>query len=336
MSTLYPAVKALGEGLCDRIFYLTAKASTRREAFSAAGKLFEAGAELRTVTLHAKEQMCLREGGCRSGGISCCNPSDCPYAKGYYDRVSGALFSLLGARHGFTRSLLREAGNQYRVCPYELSLDLSEFCEIIICDYNYAFDPTVYLRRYFDGEEGERGQYVFLVDEAHNLPDRARDMYSMQLEETLFEAVYARVDPEADPELETALGSFLMAMRRLGRLCTENRHKDEDGSENGYYLNRAPLEHFQAVVQTARGRLEQFMRGAPAHPLTESLTELSGQLRRYLQLAECYDSRFLTYMQLSRGEVTVQLFCLDPSGVLDVAMNRARATVLFSATLAPR
>ncbi|MBQ8358065.1 MAG: ATP-dependent DNA helicase [Clostridia bacterium] len=335
MSGLYPAVKAVGEGLCDRIFYLTAKASTRREAFAAAGKLFAAGADLRTVVLHAKEQMCLRTGGCREGGVSRCNPADCPFAKGYYDRVNGALFALLGARHGFTRGLITEAGNQYRVCPYELSLDLSEFCEIIICDYNYAFDPAVYLRRYFDPEEGERGEYVFLVDEAHNLPDRARDMYSMRLEAGPFEAVYARVDPAADPALEEALGGFLIAMRRLGRLCTENRQKNEDGSENGYYLNRAPLENFNEIVRTAKGKLEQFIKGLPAHPLAEQITELTGQLRRFLSLTECYDSRFLTYIELIQGRVTVQIFCLDPAGVLDTAMNRARAAVLFSATLAP-
>ncbi len=335
MSTLYPAVKALGEGLCDRIFYLTAKASTRREAFSAAGRLFAAGARLRAVTLHAKEQMCLREGGCRQGGASCCNPKDCPFARGYYDRSRDAVFSLLGARHGYTRALILDAAKRYRVCPYELSLDLSEFCEIIICDYNYAFDPSVYLRRYFDSEEGERGQYVFLVDEAHNLPDRARDMYSIRLCAEPFEAAYAKVDPQEDPELEGALGGFVMGLHRLSALCTENRHKSEDGSENGYYLNRAPLQNFGNLVQDVRGKLEQFQRTHTEHPLAEQLRDLIAQLRRYAFLSECYDSRFLTYVELVQGHVSVQIFCLDPAGVLDTAMNRARSVVLFSATLTP-
>lgn len=335
MSTLYPAVKALGEGLCDRIFYLTAKASTRREAFAAAGKLFAAGARLRTVTLHAKEQMCLREGGCRERGVSRCNPKDCPYARGYYDRVREALFALIGSHHGYTRALMCETAKQYRVCPYELSLDLSEFCEIIICDYNYVFDPAVYLRRYFDGEVGERGEYVFLVDEAHNLPDRARDMYSARMEAGPFESVYAKVDPQEDPELEGALGGFLMGLHRLSGLCTENRHKSEDGSENGYYLNRAPLEKFNALVQSTKGKLEQLQRANATHAPTEELRELLALLRRYMFLTECYDSRFLTYVELIEGRISVQIFCLDPAGVLDIAMNRARAVVLFSATLAP-
>ncbi|MBE6702878.1 MAG: ATP-dependent DNA helicase [Ruminococcaceae bacterium] len=335
MSALYPAVKALGEGLCDRIFYLTAKASTRREAFAAAGKLFAAGAILRTVTLHAKEQMCLREGGCRSGGVSRCNSKDCPYAKGYYDRSRDAIWALLSANHGFTASLITQAGKQHRVCPYELSLDLSEYCEIIICDYNYAFDPAVYLRRYFDANEGERGEYVFLVDEAHNLPDRARDMYSMRLSAQPFEAVYARVEPDADPLLEEALGGFLIAMRRLAGLCTENRQKNENGTENGYYLNRKPLMNFLETVSKTKGKLERFQKKNPGHGLTEAITELVSLLRQFLSLSECYDDRFLTYIEMLESRVTVQIFCLDPAGVLNVAMGRARAAVFFSATMAP-
>ena len=334
MSALYPTVKAMGEGYCDRIFYLTAKNATAREAYAAAGKLFEAGAMLRTVTLRAKEQMCLREGGCREGGVSHCNSRDCPYAKGYYDRALEAVSALLRDKHGFPSSLIREAGRQYRICPYELSLDLSEFCEIIICDYNYAFDPAVYLRRYFD-EDGERGRYVFLVDEAHNLPDRARDMYSLRLAFEPFEAIYARVEPDADPELEAALGGFLMSMRRLGKLCTENRQRNEDGSESGYYLNRQPLMNFQETVSTTREQLERFLRKQTQHSLYEPLSELLALLRRYLSLSECYDDRFLTYVELLSGRVSVQLFCLDPAGVLDVAMHRAVSTVFFSATLAP-
>ena len=335
ISTLYPAVKSLGEGLCDRIFYLTPKASTRREAYAAAGKLFAAGARLRTVVLHAKEQMCLCDEGCRAGAVSRCNPELCPYARGYYDRAPAAVFELLSVANGFPRNTILSMAKKHRVCPYELSLDLSEFCEIIICDYNYAFAPDVYLRRYFDASEGERGSYVFLVDEAHNLPDRARDMYSMRLSAAPFEAVYARVDADTDAELETILGGFLIGFRRLAELCTENRHKSEDGSENGYYINRAPLENFAELVKITRGKLDAFLKAQPDHALAEPLTDLSGQLRRYVMLSEYYDGHFLTYLELLEGRIAAQLFCLDPSGVLHSAMGRARSTVLFSATFTP-
>ncbi|MBO7342022.1 MAG: hypothetical protein J6U87_04995, partial [Clostridia bacterium] len=169
--------------------------------------------------------MCAHPEGCRAGASSRCNPDACPFARGYYDSVDGAITELLSTRHGFPKSILCEVAQKHRVCPYELSLDLSERCEIIICDYNYAFAPDVYLRRYFDAQEGERGEYVFLVDEAHNLPDRARDMYSVQLGVAPFEAAYAKLDPHEDSELEGVLGSYLMSMRRLGALCTEHREK---------------------------------------------------------------------------------------------------------------
>lgn len=334
MSTLYPAVKALGEGHCDRIFYLTAKASTRREAYAAAGKLFEAGARLRTVVLYAKEQMCLREGGCRTGSHSHCNPSDCPYARGYYDRISNATFDLLGRQNGFPRGTLIETAKQYRICPYELSLDLSEFCEIIICDYNYVFDPAVYLRRYFDSD-GERGDYAFLIDEAHNLPDRMRDIYTMRLSQEPFETVYAKVDPMTEPDLEAALGGLLIAMHRLSALCTENRQKHEDGTESGYYLNRAPLEKFNETLLTVRGKLEGILKKLPEHPMAEQITELLGELRRFLALAECYDSRFLTYVELLHDKIGVQTVCLDPAGLIDTAMHRAKSVIAFSATFSP-
>lgn len=335
MSTLYPAVKAIGAGHCDRVFYLTAKASVRREAFAAAAKLYEAGSRLRTVMLYAKEQMCAHPDGCRNGAVSRCEPESCPFARGYYDRAPAAVRELLSARHGFPQSIINEVAKKYRVCPYELSLDLSQHCEIIICDYNYAFSPDVYLRRYFDAVEGERGEYVFLVDEAHNLPDRARDMYSVRLEFAPVEALYARIDPITDSDLEALIGGFVMQMRRLGALCTENRVKHEDGSESGYYLNRAPLSTIVGAADDLRRALDAFLKKTPTHPLALELQELLSALRRFVSLSEYYDERFLTYVQLVRGALALEIFCLDPSGVLQSAMGRARSTILFSATFQP-
>ena len=335
MSTLYPAVKALGAGYCDRIFYLTAKASVRREAYAAAGKLFAAGAKLRTVVLHAKEQMCLNEGGCRRGNQSRCNPEECPFARGYYDRVDAALATLLTTANGYPRTLITDVATKHRVCPYELSLDLSLYCEIIICDYNYVFDPAVYLRRFFDENEGERGAYTFLVDEAHNLPDRARDMYSARLAAAPFEEVLASVDPMADEKLEEALGGFVTCLRRMATLCTENHQKHEDGTESGYYLNREPLLPFIEAALQCRRALEAFCKTNAAHPLFDALSGLSAELKCFLTVADYYDGRFLTFAELLHGAFTIQLYCLDPSGVLNSATARARAAVFFSATLTP-
>lgn len=335
MSTLYPAVKAVGEGHCDRVFYLTAKASVRREAYAASAKLYEAGSRLRTVMLYAKEQMCAHPDGCRDGAVSRCNPDACPFARGYYDRARDAIRELLADRHGFPQSIVMQVARKHRVCPYELSLDLSEHCEVIICDYNYAFSPDVYLRRYFSIEDGECGNYVFLVDEAHNLPDRARDMYSAKLTLTPFEEIYARIDPIEDSELEKLLGGWLMGMRRLSALCTEHHEKHEDGTQSGYYLNRAPLQNATEEMSRMRRELDAFVKKQPTHPLAAELAELSALLRRFYGLSEYYDDRFLTYVQLDHGVLTLEIFCLDPAGVMHAAMGRARSTVLFSATFQP-
>ena len=100
----------------------------------------------------------------------------CPYAKGHFDRVNEAAFDLIHDCEQITREKLAACAKKYKVCPFELSLDVSYWVDAIICDYNYVFDPHVRLQRYF--ADGERGEYIFLVDEAHNLVERAREMYS--------------------------------------------------------------------------------------------------------------------------------------------------------------
>ena len=335
VSALYPAVRAVGEGTCDKIFYLTAKASTAAEAFRAARKLHGSGAQMRTVVLSAKEQVCLcpafREGGRRLA--DCCNAIDCPYAAGYYDRVDNALWELLRGAHGYSRTLLVETAKRHRVCPYELSLDLSECCELIICDYNYVFDPAVCLRRYF-GFDAPAGQnYVFLVDEAHNLPDRARDIYSATLSRLACERLYAKL-PEED-ELNAPLEELILALRSLRRLCRDTLRRDGEGQECGYYLTRPPIPGLAERVLALHTACEGWLRRMREHPLEGAVRELDDVLREYLAVAEVYDERFLTYAEISGGDSTVRLCCLDPSHLLDLSMRRARASVLFSATLTP-
>ena len=335
MSVLYPSVRALGEGKCDKIFYLTAKASTAAEAFHAARRLHESGARMRSVTLTAKEQVCLcpayREEGRRL--TDCCNSIDCPYAAGYYDRVDNALHDLLGHAHGYSRSLITETAKRHRVCPYELSLDLSELCELIICDYNYVFDPAVCLRRYFGFEAPTGQQYVFLVDEAHNLPDRARDIYSATLSRRLLERVYAKL-PQAD-ELNESFEKLILTMRGLRKLCRETLRTEENGEESGYYLTRAPIPNFAELVRDLHEECDGWLRHSREHPLRPDVQEAADAMRDFLTVAEYYDERFLTYVELSGGDSTVKLYCIDPSHVLDLSMRRARSAVLFSATLTP-
>lgn len=338
VSTLYPAIKALGDGACNKVFYLTAKASTRREAFAAAKQIFDAGAKFKTVILWAKEQICknpaakLRASGERLSAF--CNADDCELAAGYYDRVDGAIFELLSRRNGFSRSAVEETAAAYRICPYELSLDLSEFCDLIICDYNYVFDPSVYLRRYFSPEALRAPEPIFLIDEAHNLPDRARDMYSAGLNRSAFEQVYSHIDGR-ESTLNPLLEDIILHMRKLKTLCRDNLTKDAQGNEQGFWLSREPLDGFNEKIRLASLKITAWLHGHRKHPLSHELEALSVMLGRFVCILDCYDERFYTYVEISGGDTLVRLFCLDPSHAIDLCLRRAASSVMFSATLTP-
>ena len=208
ISALFPAIKALGEGKLERIFYLTARTVGRAVAEKACADLRQAGLRLRTLTLTAKEKVCVQEG-------QPCDPLTCPFARGYYDRRRPAMRDAL-AREDLTRPVIEAVSREHQVCPFELSLDLSSWVEVVVCDYNYVFDPRVYLRRHFAEEPGD---YAFLVDEAHNLVDRAREMFSADLE-TREIADVRRALKQAVPRCARALTRLSSALRKLARPAT--------------------------------------------------------------------------------------------------------------------
>ena len=336
LSALYPAVRCLGEGRLDKIFYLTAKATTRREAYRASGQLFEAGAHLRTIVLTAREQLCRNEAAkCDPTGISRhCNPMDCPYAKGFYDRSANAVCHALSTQSGFDRSAVLRFAKEFHVCPYEFQLELSEFCDIVICDYNYAFDPQVYLRRYFMSQAVDENKYVFLIDEAHNLFDRACAMYSASLGSDAIEKALQAL-PSAEEKLRTALEKLLITMQGFRRLCKDTVQKDENGEESGYYLNRGGMESFYPTVTASRRAAEDYPHMHPNAPETPTVYELASTLKRFEKISEYYDERFLTFILMEKGVYTLRLICLDPSRILDACQSRAVSSVLFSATMTP-
>lgn len=336
VSALYPAVRALGEGYCDRIFYLTAKASTRREAFRASADIYAAGTHLRTIVLGSRERLCQNDAAKQDKvGISRhCNPKDCPYAVGFYDKFGAALCELLQAQKGYPISTVESTAKKYGICPYEFQLEMAEFCDTLICDYNYVFDPQIYLRRFFDSEARAGERYVFLIDEAHNLGDRACDMYSVVLQNTQIEAVIPLI-PENEEKVLKALRRIETTMHGMCRLCEENTAKDADGVPHGYYLSRNPMESFVRTVCDARAVLESRLRTLRGEPFEETLSILSSVLKRFEVISEYYDERFLTFVERHGDEITVRMICLDPSDILASCLSRAHASVLFSATLTP-
>ena len=366
IATIYPAVRCLGERRCDKIFYLTAKNATRREAFAAVQKLNDAATPIRACVITARESACICEAAKEGGGrlSTYCNPDACPYAKGYYDRVEDALMDMLGKGTALFSGLdIRAAAKKWQICPYELALDLSELCEIIICDYNYVFSPTVYLRRYFSEgiphTEGHR--YVFLVDEAHNLPDRARDMYGGELSladvknvqdilnEWETQVGRSLIFPHEDcPSLggneddktasrlrPNSLDDLIGALSRMSGVCAESMVVDADGIRRGVALDRSQPVELCETVRALSTLCDRWLRRNPAHPLYGILDGFASGLRGFRNAADYYDRCFATFVEVEGEDVRVKLTCLDPAGILRPILQKAESRILFSATLTP-
>ncbi|MBQ2806848.1 MAG: ATP-dependent DNA helicase [Clostridia bacterium] len=324
ISTMYPAVRAMGKGKCDKIFYLTAKSSTRREAFAAAKRLFDAGAPLRTIVLSAKEQMCPVD-GCTHRTCK----HECPRSLSH-TKIMQAISELLTFQNGYTSALIRRVAEKYGVCPYELSLDLSEFCSIIICDYNYVYHPAVKLRRYF---VENNGKYVLLVDEAHNLTDRARDMFSCELWSTGFASLLQML-PESEP-LQKKIKESMRVFKTVRSYCRDTMQKSSDGIECGYYFSREPLDDVNEVLSSLSSSVEKWLKNHSYDALYDCIETFYTSLRAYVATAELYDSGFVTYLTVQGEEVCLKQLCLDPSSQLEQGNEKAEAVIMFSATLTP-
>ncbi len=314
LSTMYPAVKAVGEGLADKIFYLTAKTVTGTVAKETFSLFMEKGYRAKIVLITAKEKLCLCE-------EMDCNPAHCVYADGHFDRVNDAVYDLLMKEDFFTREVILEQAKRYRVCPFELCLDAASWSDDVICDYNYVFDPNVYLKRFF--AEGQKGNYLFLVDEAHNLVERGRKMYSAEIYKEDFLAVRKRVKG-LDKRLEQELSRCNQILLGYKREC-DTCKVYEDGI--------SPLVF--ALMQLLE-RLDFFLQEGQEITGKKEVTEFYLNLRNFLNIYERVDERYVIYAEHEEdGRFRIRLFCVDPSLNLQKCLDKARAAIFFSATLLP-
>lgn len=313
LSAVFPAVKAIGEGKGEKLFYLTAKTITRTVAEEALRLLRLKGLSFNSVTITAKEKLCPLE-------KAECNPDACACAKGHYDRINDAVFCILQKEQEITREKILSYAGKHRVCPFEFCLDISNWTDGIICDYNYVFDPNVRLKRYF--AEGNKGEYLFLIDEAHNLVARAREMYSAVLvkEEVLS---VRRIVKGRSPRLERqldALNKLLLAMKRE---CESwQLFEDVTGAA--------------AAVMAVFGELETFLEDVLEFERREEVLDFYFGLRDFLNAYEYLDPHYRIYAE-SRGTSSfcLHLFCVNPARRLLECMKQGASTILFSATLLP-
>ncbi|CAH1228301.1 3'-5' exonuclease DinG [Paenibacillus allorhizoplanae] len=315
MSTLFPSVKAMGEGVLQRFFYLTAKTITRTAAEEAFYLLQDKGLQLQVVTLTAKEKVCLKD-------EVKCTPTHCEFADGYYDRVNEAVLDLLRQETVMTRSVIETYARKHRVCPFEFSLDVAYAADAVICDYNYIFDPRVNLKRLF---EEQKRKTTLLIDEAHNLVDRAREMYASELHKSVYltlQREFKGVSKELHDAAKAVNAYFIALRKQVG----DREMMVESG------LPESLLVHVEAFIAIAE---KELARSAGGTSTSAVLLDAYFGAQNFVRISKLYDERYVTLAVNDRNEVSVKLVCLDPSHLLRQMGKGYRAHVFFSATLSP-
>ena len=313
LMSLYPAIKSVGRGKVEKIFYLTAKTITRTVAKDTMVMLKEQGLHYRVLVLTAKEKICFLE-------ETECNPAACPYAKGHYDRVNSAVYDIITHETMFDRERIEEYGKKHQVCPFELGLDISLWADCIICDYNYVFDPNVYLKRFF--QEGVKGDYIFLADEVHNLLERGREMYSASLYKEDFLEVKNYVKGSSR-KLASRLEACNKHLLELKRECESCQVVENIGG-------------FTMSLLRLQSEIEKFLDKDETIADKQIVTELYFNVRHFLNMYELASQNYLTYTEhTEEGRFKIKLFCVNPAANLKECMERGRAAILFSATLLP-
>ena len=313
MSTIFPAVRAVGEGKGETIFYLTAKTITRTVAQEAFEVLREKGMKYKVVTITAKEKLCFMD-------ETKCDPVHCPYARGHFDRVNDAVYELWTTKSRYDRETIREQAEKWQVCPFEMCLDLSLWVDAVICDYNYVFDPTVHLKRFFG--DGAGGDYIFLIDEAHNLAERGREMYSASI--CREDAVRVRkAMKERAPRLYRSLGKLDKQLKELQEEC-------------GNYLVLPGTGSITMTILKVQGEFDAFLEAHKDVELEDEVRKFYFDIRNFLNIAELIDENYVVYAENGEdGLFRLKLFCVNPAVNLGEYLKKGRSAVFFSATLLP-
>lgn len=313
MSTVFPSVKAIGEGLGEKIFYLTAKTITKTVAEEAFRILQAQGLRMKVLTITAKEKLCVCEN-------MECNPENCLYAKGHFERVNDAVYDLLQEQDEISRAVLINCAKKHEVCPFEFCLDVATWVDVVICDYNYVFDPNVALKRFFG--EGIKGDYLFLIDESHNLVDRGREMFSA----TLYKEDFL--------ELKKKVKYYSRRLEK--RLDHANRKLLELKRECETYALYERVSEFVLTLLGLTAEIEKFLEDFHDAEVDRQVLEFYFNVRHFLNMNERVDENYVIYGELDEnGKFKVKLYCINPAKNLSESLQKGRTTIYFSATLLP-
>ena len=360
IATMYPALKAMGAGEAAHIAYLTAKTITRRSALECLDLLRQQGAAANVLVITARNKICPLRSKERSAAMrarplsSLCNPIECPLARGHYESANDALYEAIATHDVLDFDCIREVAARHHVCPYELQRDAARWSDVIICDYHFAFSPSAGLL----GISNEPGgaDTVLLVDEAHNLAERMRDMYSAELSIAELCATERLVRTAHDlAQLANALRSVVAAFPTWDNALPPNTRRGS-GRQQGRHphavvhlsdafadalsallgLMDTALEKLGSPTDGTRGNGRQ--QGAPVGRSIETLLALQDAnrgIRAFLSALQRAETGYVTFLAHSESGRRLKIYCVDPSHDLAERLEQARAAVFFSGTLLP-
>ena len=317
ISTVFPSVKSMGEDLTDKIFYLTSKSTQANEALKSIYILKNQGLFIKALSITSKEKICLND-------EVKCNPIDCPFARGHFDRVNDALKDIIDSEEIMDFSTITSYAEKHRVCPFELELDISSYADFIICDYNYVFNPNTYLKRFFD-EVIDR--YVFLIDESHNLVERARDMYGFSFNDERFKEISKKLDNKKQKNIikycDEIIDTFDQLYAKYGKKL--------------YYYQENQIEDFDKKFIKLLKPLQKYLVEEHDDENYDELLNLFFDINKFLKIGEYYTKGFYSVISYDEDydQIVYEIKCIDPSMVLSSTYKNARSVIFFSATLSP-
>lgn len=316
IASIYSSLKTI-KNETEKIFYLTAKNAGKKIAVDTVTLLKDNGLVCKSVVINSKETMCAMD-------TVDCDPDICPYAKGFFDRLKEALNDIFVHQDVYDTKLLKEYGEYHTICPHEFALAVSNYCDIIICDYNYAFDPRTHLIRYF---EDDYYKPKLLIDEAHNMVDRSRSMYSAQIKKsTLVELKEATKKIKPSPKI---------AIQKLINYIDELVEQKEIKKARFYHQDEQEYEVLK-YVDRVLNKIDQILAENKKFETRKKVLECYFELFQYSRISDFYNDDYKLIIQEEYEDFTVTQMCLDASQyILDVINRRSSGTVFFSATLDP-
>lgn len=311
VSTLFPAIKAISNTNNSKIYYLTAKSLTKQVAFDTIEMMSKQGLRLKAIIITAKEKICFKE-ECN------CEPEYCEYANGYFNRVNEALSESL-EQDLYDRNFIEQISKKHKVCPFEFSLELSLMSDVTICDYNYYFDPRVALKREFTKNN------IILIDEAHNLVDRTRNMYSTELYKEDFLKI-AKPLKEKEKKLYKILKNLNTEMLNLRKTLSEKeKHK---------VLEEKPEELLKKLRKFISFS-DEWLESNKNHKEYKEILDLYFQAVSFIRISEIVDENFCYYIEKLNNKFRIKIYCINPADILAETTKDTGSVIFFSATLTP-